>query len=172
MKQVLNATKSFVRGFSRHHTIIQSGFFTKCRFILLAVGLAIVISSFQSENPHKKSVPFKGEYIFSFEGQGVSGTGLATHVGRFDLVEENNLDGFPIITGTATITAANGDQIFATHTGLIQIVGDGIAQVDSEFIITGGTGRFTGATGSFNSHGPANLYQGSGSATFDGNLNQ
>lgn len=61
-----------------------------------------------------------------------------------------NADGSLVVTGIAIITAANGDQIFANHSGLITFK-DGMAQVDAEFKITGGTGRFTGATGRFES---------------------
>jgi hypothetical protein len=53
--------------------------------------------------------------------------------------------------GNLTLTAANGDQIFATVTG--EAVGGtpDRLQIVETATITGGTGRFSGATGSFTS---------------------
>lgn len=176
MKQVSDVTKTSVTR-SSHNLISQLRVCSKYLSVLLLAVLAIFASSFKGEiladnaqNSLNKSISFKGKYTFSFGANGVSGTGTGSHIGRFMLLEQNNEEGFPVITGTATITAANGDQIFATHTGYIQITGNGIAHVDAEFIITGGTGDFAEATGSFISNGPANLALGTGSASFDGTI--
>lgn len=108
----------------------------------------------QKQNHQEKSVPFKGKMTLILKGNTVSGTGTATHIGRFTIVEPNNLvkrnaDGSLTITGPATITAANGDEIFTTHIGQVKFLDNGMAQVTAEFTITGGTGRFAEATGSF-----------------------
>ena len=50
--------------------------------------------------------------------------------------------------GSFTLTAANGDTLFGTSTGLGTVV-DGIAYIQETHTITGGTGRFAGATGTF-----------------------
>ena len=175
MKQVSKAIKIFSLNFNYYLT--QKGTFSKYLFVFLLSGFAIITSSFQKGNfsgdPQYslgKAVPFEGKFTFSFGASGVSGIGIASHMGTFTLIEENNEEGFPVITGTAIMTGANGDQIFANHTGLVQIVGNGIADVNSEFTITGGTGRFTGATGSFQSQGSANLFLGTGSSTFEGTI--
>ena len=44
-------------------------------------------------------------------------------------------------------TAANGDQLFATYAGTMEPRPDGPHAVKGHFVITGGTGRFAGATG-------------------------
>lgn len=152
----------------------QAGAFSRYFLVLLLAGIVTINSSFKKEssvdlkNHHKTSSSFKGEFIFSLAES--TGAGKGTHIGNFTLVEDNNLENFPVITGTAVITAANGDQIFANHSGLVQFLGDGMAQVDAEFTITGGTGRFTEATGSFESHGSANLAIGTANFIFDGEI--
>ena len=107
----------------------------------------------------KKQVPFHG----SFQGSEIgvvqfptmlvdgSGTGIASHLGRFTVswdVTVNLPDGSA--TGTFQFTAANGDIIFT------EIVGQGdptetpgIAHIVEINTVTGGTGRFAGATGHF-----------------------
>jgi hypothetical protein len=160
MKQLSNA-KSVVPLPFRYNSLL---------FVLLLAATVIVGSGFQNRVSPKHSVPFEGKYTFSFGADGVSGKGIGSHIGIFTLVEQNNDEGFPVITGTATFTTANGDQLFANHTGLVQLLGNGMADVNSEFTITGGTGRFVGATGGFESHGPANLALGTGSSEFEGTI--
>ncbi len=127
----------------------------KYRFMLLIASFAMLITSCHKEdNHHKKTVPLKGKMTLIVKGNTVSGTGTATHIGRFTIVEPNNsiernADGSLTITGTAIITAANGDEIHATHSGSVHFLSNGMAQVTAEFTIMGGTGRFAGATGSF-----------------------
>jgi hypothetical protein len=103
------------------------------------------------------SVPFKG----NFEGtQRItplqpplafvdgSATGNATHLGRFT-VEFPHTANFATRTGegTFTFTAANGDTLTADFTGQAQP--GPIVSIEEHATITGGTGRFAGATGSF-----------------------
>jgi hypothetical protein len=177
MKQVSNAVNSFVLSSPIYLLIPKRKAIANYSFILLLTGFAIISSGFQKENRIigsqkekllKPSVPFKG--TFTYDVNTSSGTGTASHIGRFEIAEPNNsvvrnADGSLVVTGTAIITAANGDQIFATHSGLITFQ-DGMVQVDAEFTITGGTGRFTGATGSFES----NRAFGEESYTFDGTI--
>ena len=73
-----------------------------------------------------------GSFVASEQGQGTHAGKYVTHfVGQMDA----NLQ---VIWGEGYLTAANGDQMFITMTP---------AGPDS-FVITGGTGRFEGATGS------------------------
>ena len=51
--------------------------------------------------------------------------------------------------GTLELVAANGDKIFATFTGLGTFINPTTASVVEIATITGGTGRFAGATGTF-----------------------
>ena len=89
--------------------------------------------------------------------------GEATHLGRFTAtsVDEVNLI-TDAGTGTWTFTAANGDQLYTTTVGLehhdvapgevchAPIIGPLVGNhAELEATITGGTGRFAGATGTF-----------------------
>lgn len=152
--------------------------FVKYTFLLVLTGFAVFSSSFKKEllqnssqkhSQLKPSVPFRGKITLSLTN-GVAGTGTGSHIGRFTLVAEDNEVGFPVITGTVTITAANGDQIFATHTGFAQELGNSMLQVDFDNTITGGTGRFAGATGRFDINANVNENVGTGTATFDGTI--
>jgi hypothetical protein len=70
--------------------------------------------------------------------------GRATHVGRFTVTNDVAVEvatGFA--QGTWTITAANGDQLFLDMTGY----GIDDRHGAGQFTITGGTGRFEGASG-------------------------
>ena len=82
-------------------------------------------------------------------GTGISdGSGHITHLGAFTF--HNDFTGFTITgdtfswTQTATIVAANGDEIFATAVGT-GTLSTGEATLVSTF--TGGTGRFADASG-------------------------
>lgn len=144
--------------------------FSRYRFVLL-LGVIAMLAGCQKPNDHiKKTVPFKGKFTVSIGKDGIHGTGEGSPIGRFTLFAQDNEENFPQITGTVTITAANGDQIFATHTGLAEEIGNGMVKVDFDNTITGGTGRFAGATGSFEMHAIVNEVLGTGSATFDGTI--
>ena len=79
----------------------------------------------------------------------VVGTGTATHLGRFTLVTDVTFAGAEAVE-RMTLTAANGDIIFATGTGQVVPSDDGLTlDTVEDMTITGGTGRFAGATGSF-----------------------
>jgi hypothetical protein len=79
------------------------------------------------------------------------GGGIATHLGRFTVTWEftvNLADGTG--AGTAHYVAANGDSIFTTVVGQSEPTGTpGVFHITEIQIITGGTGRFAGAKGSF-----------------------
>jgi hypothetical protein len=82
----------------------------------------------------------------------LEGKGIASHLGRFTSVSDFTINTVTATgVGNLTLTAANGDQIFATVTG--QAVGGtpDRLQIVETATITGGTGRFAGATGSFTS---------------------
>ena len=100
-----------------------------------------------------------------------SGTGTITHLGRVTWTTEHCFQLFAGTFGDAdlVITAANGDELFGTY--------DGVMTGDTTFaemlIITGGTGRFSGATGTIDEVGwfdPVSGYMeitGAGSITYD-----
>ena len=105
-------------------------------------------------------VPFKG----SLEGDvtvdlltppfvevDVEADGNATHLGRFTLDIPhlvNRANGTAV--GTYEFTAANGDAVFADFTGhSMPTTTPGVLSIVENATITGGTGRFEGASGSF-----------------------
>ena len=109
----------------------------------------------QSSASHE--VPFKGR----FEGTQTltpqqppfglvngSATGNATHLGRFTVAFPHTVN-FATRTGVGTYTfeAADGDSLTADFTGLAQ--GGPVVSIEEHGAITGGTGRFAGATGRF-----------------------
>ncbi len=113
-----------------------------------------------SPTPAAATVPFKG----TLEGSQrttplepplafsvVSATGTATHLGRFT-VEIPHTVNFATATGdgTYTFTAANGDTLIADFTGEAQV--GPIISIVEHATITGGTGRFAGAAGTFTAH--------------------
>jgi hypothetical protein len=77
----------------------------------------------------------------------LTGTGNATHVGRFTYLMQAVLH-IPTSSATqsATLTAADGSTLILDGTGQA-VVDDHFAWVTETLTITGGTGRFTGATG-------------------------
>jgi hypothetical protein len=124
--------------------------------VLLAVtvaGAALAGSARATEAG--KEVPFKGHSSGTVTTTGfdpatgtafthVDGEGRATHLGHFTVtghVEVDVATGVP--HGTWTLTAANGDQLF------LDMGGSGIDDHHGfgAFTVTGGTGRFEGASG-------------------------
>ena len=104
-----------------------------------------------------KQVPFKGRSSGVVTTVGIdpvaglvhthaAGQGQATHLGHFTQTGDTTVD---LVTGNArgtwTLTAANGDMLFLEMTayGIDPTHGVGT------FTVVGGTGRFEGATGSY-----------------------
>ncbi|HSL44000.1 MAG TPA: hypothetical protein VK897_11255 [Anaerolineales bacterium] len=80
-----------------------------------------------------------------------TGVGNATHLGLFTYHLQAELF-LPTLTATAsaTLTAANADMIFGAGSGQGTPTGmPGIVSIVETYTITGGTGRFEGATGNF-----------------------
>ena len=106
------------------------------------------------------AVPFKGDVegvetydLSNFPTMLVDTTagGVATHLGRYTVTWEFTVD---LTTGagsgSAHYVAANGDSLYTTVVGQGDPSGiPGVNQVVETHTITGGTGRFAGASGSF-----------------------
>jgi len=122
---------------------------------------ALIAPSSPARSAAGAALPFKGsvDAVETSEYQPetnsalvtIHGTGTATHVGRFTLVSVFVLD-LETLTGTqqSILTAANGDVITATVAaqGIPNDDGLTLHTVESA-TITGGTGRFAGAKGSY-----------------------
>jgi hypothetical protein len=113
-----------------------------------------------AQNALAQASPFKGELEgtssitpleFPFASVVVTATGNATHLGKFTITIPHTVN-FTTASGvgTFTFTAANGDTVTGTFTGQAQ---EGpIVSIEEHATITGGTGRFERATGSFTLH--------------------
>ena len=101
-----------------------------------------------------------------------SGSGRATHLGRFTMTYELEVDFLTSQTfGSSVFTAANGDSLTTDITGLgAPTANPDVASVVEVHTITGGTGRFAAATGSFIRKYLLNLVTGVTSGSFDGTL--
>jgi hypothetical protein len=77
-----------------------------------------------------------------------SALGHATHLGKFTLHDTSTIvgveDGVLHVVGQADLEAANGDHLYASFTGSINMTA-GTGTLNFEW--TGGTGRFADATG-------------------------
>jgi hypothetical protein len=81
----------------------------------------------------------------------VDATGNATQLGLFTLDIPHKVNRMThTAAGTYEFTAANGDMLFADFTGKSSPTAiPGVIYIEETATITGGTGRFAGATGSF-----------------------
>jgi hypothetical protein len=142
--------------------------------ILAVVGLA-------GPAPAGEQVPFKG----SFEGDvtvtplappflqvDVEAMGKATQLGKFTLdiphvVNRANGTAF----GSYEFTAANGDTVYAIFTGTATPTATpGVLYIEETATITGGTGRFAGATGSFTVERLYDTVAGTTEGSFEGTI--
>jgi hypothetical protein len=106
-----------------------------------------------------------------------TGEGTATHLGRFTAAITDVVNpATATSTGTFDLTAANGDQLFATTAGgEDQFTPPNVSHVTVVATIVGGTGRFTSATGTFTVERTATINFAAGTSTatgsFDGHIN-
>jgi hypothetical protein len=84
--------------------------------------------------------------------------GVARHLGKYTLIarEEINLDTGAVASGAFVITAANGETIRGTYTGQASF-GETGASWTADGYISGGTGRFAGATGTIHFDGSSDF---------------
>ena len=142
--------------------------------VLVVLGLAGPASA-------GEQLPFKG----SFEGDvtvtplappfvmvDVEATGNATQLGQFTLDDASIVD---LATragiGTYAFTAANGDTLTADVTGQATLIpGTAIVYIEETATITGGTGRFAGATGIFSVERWYDMVAGTTIGSFEGTI--
>jgi hypothetical protein len=103
----------------------------------------------------------------------VTGSGHATHLGAFSTHYRECFDPATgaVTDGSFTLTAANGDTIFGTYGGQVSPTRDAtVFAYDDPGVITGGTGRFAGASGIVGTSGVVNLATGEYSGAITGSL--
>lgn len=127
-----------------------------------------------------KEIPFRGSiqlvqtsYIqFPTLFVNGSGSGNGTHLGRFTVTVEAEVN---LLTAAGSgfwhFIAANRDSLFTESTGQSSPTANpDVFLVVETFIITGGTGRFAGATGSFTVERLLDRVTGVSSGSFDGTI--
>jgi len=136
----------------------------RCTITTCLALAALAVLGSASAAATKDQVPFKGSLEGTYTSVPIDpdfplivfnqldATGNATHLGKFEY-------DFPHIVnrttrpstgaGSCTFTAANGDQVFADIVGEATLIVPGLLFGVEQGTITGGTGRFAGATGSF-----------------------
>lgn len=157
---------------------------------LLAIGMSALLALLSSAGAPRAlaatQVPFTAQFsgaiTFSPTPSGfpvhVSGTGGGSHLGRSTnggtvvLLNETNSEcpttGF-VVLNTQTITAANGDRVFLTITDHpCPAGGPGLFSGSDPYTITGGTGRFAGASGGGTFVGNGNFNNNTFSYMFSG----
>lgn len=100
----------------------------------------------------------------------ITASGTATYLGRFTLLAPHVVNQATLTaTGTYLITAANGDTITADLAGTARMVEPpNIVAITETATVTGGTGRFAGATGSIQVERVFNRATGVTTGTLDG----
>jgi hypothetical protein len=118
-------------------------------------------AAFAGAQAAERALPFRGTIIegvdapptfeFPFLFQSSFVTGHATRLGRFTSTWEVQVNVITSMsTGTVVFTAANGDTLFTTFEGQgFPTDTPDVIHILEVQTITGGTGRFAGATGSF-----------------------
>jgi len=120
---------------------------------------ALILAALGVPAAAQKQVPFKGAMQGHDTDIGSTnttvtvltvGTGIGTHLGQFSFTQTITVEfSTGHDTGSAQWFAANGDSISTTITGSGQAIEPGLFSIEEVHTITGGTGRFAGAQGSF-----------------------
>ena len=153
--------------------------------ILIPTGIVLLllmlVASTAFAAPAAKQLPFKGSihaaevYTFDFPTMYVTsnGSGNADFLGKYELsyqITVNLLNGGGT-GGSMHFVAANGDSLYAQGTGQGGPSGTpDFNAVTENYVITGGTGRFADATGSFTINRLVSTVTGISSGTFDGTI--
>jgi hypothetical protein len=78
----------------------------------------------------------------------MTGTGNATHMGKIQFTSSHHNNQATIWDGQFETIAANGDELYGTYTGVFTgVIPPATVQVQFQLILTGGTGKFDGASG-------------------------
>ncbi|MDP9358415.1 MAG: hypothetical protein M3R02_24630 [Chloroflexota bacterium] len=123
-------------------------------------------------------VPFSASYSgTAATNLTFSGTGTSTHLGRI------SGEGYAVVTGPAssclggfantnyqTLTAANGDSLTLTSSDVACPIDQGVYRGTGQYVVTGGTGRFSGATGQGTFDGRVDFTQGVSSFQLTGTI--
>jgi hypothetical protein len=115
-----------------------------------------IVTAAQSGDPlfgGRCSVPSKLVEYGNLSGE-IMHAGRSAGTGNH-CIQGTPLTGLTLTDGTVTFTTANGDVLTASYGGGTISLANGLFVVDTWFNLTGGTGRFEGASGAGTQHGVA-----------------
>ena len=150
-----------------------------------AAGLTLAVVSvlvFASPAAAKAQVPFRGQLELGgaivtpltppFVSVEIEGTGNATQLGQFTVSVPHLVNrSTGTLVGSYEFTAANGDTLTADFVGRSMPSGvPRVLFVMETATITGGTGRFAGATGSFTTERLVDTTTGTVIGSFEGTI--
>ena len=158
-------------------TIMKTSIYLPMAAMFLTAALVGPAAAAEKQVPFSGSVQGNETDVFQGPPPGsllVDGsvTGIATHLGRFTLTYKLTVNlSAGSSTGFAQLIAANGDSIFTIIVGQGEPTDTpGIARIVEINTITGGTGRFAGAKGSFTLERLVDLATGVTSGSFHGTI--
>ena len=148
--------------------------------VALAVLTVLAVLGLAGPVAAGEQVPFKGRYEGSFTRTPIPGTpnahvvtvgtGEATQLGHFSFDFQGTVKPALPTETSYTFTAANGDKVFAAGIARNTLLPNGLHHVEETATITGGTGRFAGATGSFIGERLRDIVTGEVIGFFDGTI--
>jgi hypothetical protein len=139
--------------------------FRNLRSPVFSVAVALAASQAMAQTT---PVPFKATVVFSevvtfnleppcFASGALSGSGAATWMGKVTGASQDCTNPIGPFSPTASFQfssvnlvlndASSGEQLTGTYSGTLTYTPDAPHQISGNFVITGGTGRFAGATG-------------------------
>ena len=169
----------FPHAVGRRGRLLPSGHAVKTRYPLFAVLLAALtlslavaaVTATAAETPFKGTVNAveTGETVFPNRLLDRHGTGTATYLGNY--TEHVTMQIFiPTLssTGAPTFTAANGDTMTATVVGQATRTSPTTLSIVEHYTVTGGTGRFADASGTFDLESTLDQTTGASSGALSG----
>jgi hypothetical protein len=147
--------------------------------VSLALGFLLLLVGISGSATASEEVPFKGRLDGTVTVTPtpplvnvlIEASGNATHLGNFTVVVPHQVN--PVTrtgTGTYQFDAANGDTLFADFTGNATLIAPGVLDIIETATITGGTGRFANASGSFTCERIFNMAAGTTTGSFEGTI--
>ena len=153
----------------------------KCHHSAASLGLAVLnVLGLTGAAAAQEQVPFLGSLDGAATVTGlppivsvrVIAKGNATQLGQFALAIPHTVNlRYMTATGSYQFTAANGDRLIATFKGQAKTTPTpGVIAIVETATITGGTGRFAGATGGFICQRLFNRVTGKTTGSFQGTI--
>ena len=138
---------------------------------------ATSLAATESQSP-AAAVPFKGSCVTTSTGAPigpgklhilVNGECQFTHLGKTEFFADQIADiAGGTLAGNNVFTAANGDQLYSTNSGPLAPPVSGVLTVGGNVTFTGGTGRFTNASGQGQFSGLVNVAAQTGANSWEG----